>query len=78
MNTKINFYPAGKLTVDVDGEVHVEVNPTEILGNFTADHVAQHYSTGDLVDALDINEVIAHLSTMGYKVVDDESDIDDQ
>lgn len=68
----LTFYPQSKFTIDHDCEISVSVNPDDIIGQFTEGEITDHFSTSNLIDAMNINDVIAHLNSIGYSVVDED------
>lgn len=58
------------MSIDTDGEVVVDVNEKDILSNFTAGEVIEHFGADALLEWVGDSDVIEHLNGKNYKIVD--------
>ena len=65
----LNLYHDGA-TIDRDGELKINVEPSVILENFTAGEILEHFTASDLLELMDDDEVIKYLEALNYSVVD--------
>jgi hypothetical protein len=70
MSVTLKFYPQRKMSIDVDGEIEVEAKEEDILNNFTASEVIEHFGADALLEWMDDSDVVEYLKGNNYQVDD--------
>lgn len=66
---KISMYTEG-FKVDSDGQLHINVDGNEILGNFSVGDLLGYFDENDFLEVMDDAYIIEYLKDNNYDVKD--------